>query len=753
MVAKAQTSIEYLLLISSVILFVAIIALAVRDTITPAGEIAGERAAEIETKKGDYGVTPTAITETCTAGAVCGIYHYPENRDCPPGQMLVSACTPTCARICNAEGICGGCNSVPTCTPVCEAPGELCTSINVNPVTVNSGGTVDVDVVFQNTNNAVVRCGTSPSQNIPVQRNISTGVWETAHCVYTNTGATPIAYGITADHGYTQCPIRTVTVNPVPAATCSITANPATQQSPFTSTISASFTNVPANAPITIKCNATDPGVVFTGTGANPAATRQCYYGWVPVDTANIANVSVAQASCTTTVTSRQGVMPTCSIWSNPGSGTGPFNPSIIAAFTNLPPSVNSADIRCDFNSWLNVPVISGVATGSCLLPQLAFDTNASIEANAWHGSTLIATCSNLTGIIGNPNAPCNNNLCDLNPLNASFYDLIVKPQYPTTFSTEISVYSPTFSCNTGTPGVCTGTPCRVRGSQVSRNICALIEDESDFDWNDFVFSTQVTDNADGSMLLRVRNEACSTAANDKLLISFTFPTQKSVRSVEDGIRKNATRMKFEVWPRCQPYVGQTRSFVISNDTTGNPPQNFPPTWDVPQNPESRPIGQPTSLRLEDWVWDEDAAFSLNYQLLSVSNPAAVTCSVFTAPSYHIIGCNDLANGTAAIRVRATDSQGQSSEMTYNVTVGMYFNSFGNMNIPLGGSVAVNLSAYSYDPTYPLNELGYDFVSVQNPSRASCNFVNVGGSTLLNCTGNGLGPIWTVLRVINPSNV
>ena len=245
-----------------------------------------------------------------------------------------------------------------------------------------------------------------------------------------------------------------------------------------------------------------------------------------------------------------------------------------------------------------------------------------------------------------------------------------------------------------------------MRGSQDGENICAMIEDGTDFDWNDYSFSTKVATFSNGDKLLRIYQNSCSADALDGLNITFNFSTPKYILDMHYGIVLDQNQEHF-LWEKCQNSVGELRTFFISN----NPPTNLPPVWNTDALPPATP-GDPFDLNpnpiasggstINQDLWadvsDETADSLLQFSISSQSNPTLTRCAIsanrfLTCPS-------STGSGRNFVSVRAVDSKGVWSEGLFEVVVGAPKINLPNLlTIPVDGDWTIDLRDYSLDST------------------------------------------------------
>lgn len=92
--------------------------------------------------------------------------------------------------------------------------------------------------------------------------------------------------------------------------------------------------------------------------------------------------------------------LASCILDANPSLGTGPFDSQVTTVFSNLPPSVNQALVKCKVSDLgIIVPVTNGTATRTCSYPQVGtvtvFVPNATADT---------ASCSDI--VTDNPALP-----------------------------------------------------------------------------------------------------------------------------------------------------------------------------------------------------------------------------------------------------------------------------------------------------------------------------------------------------------
>ncbi|MFH0971814.1 MAG: hypothetical protein V1835_04575, partial [Candidatus Micrarchaeota archaeon] len=287
--------------------------------------------------------------------------------------------------------------------------------------------------------------------------------------------------------------------------------------------------------------------------------------------------------------------------------------------------------------------------------------------------------------------------------------------------------------------------------------VCALIEDQVDYDWNDINYSSRITYFANNSMLMEVRNIGCDTAARDALFVEFNFSSPKYVVSLNDGIARNGTKMKFRAWSDCHLPPTQTRRFTIQDDNSGNPPVNLPPFWEPMKNPEAFHTGSWEFVRYEDFAWDETDTSLLIYSISSVSNASVLSCVTITNPPNEgrFVRCTGLANGSTTVTMQAQDAAGLSSTASFNASVGLMVNLPVLYTLPLGFTMDLNLTQLAYDPVWPSAALNFTLTRNTLPGVASCSIVSNNSFPFLRCIGTfaSVNPTSVRIRVENPDHV
>ncbi|MFH1442621.1 MAG: LamG-like jellyroll fold domain-containing protein [Candidatus Micrarchaeota archaeon] len=256
---RGQMSLEHVLLVSAVIVFVAIVALATRYVVTAGGSNTGTSGNLLATLKASYAEAPTAIempiyenptaiTPICTPNTVCGTKTGGQNSTCPDGYG-VTPCIMTCDRICsNDGGTCNDCDEY-ECEALCMPPTPTC-AISAAPDEGTGQFTSTITATFSNllpgTTTAAIKCTASDSgESVSIVGDIAS-----RDCVYPEVGIIT-AYAASADAGGANCQV-TVTDNPEPPCVgvqeVRVTNSTLVANQPFS--VYAKFTNCADNSAI-----------------------------------------------------------------------------------------------------------------------------------------------------------------------------------------------------------------------------------------------------------------------------------------------------------------------------------------------------------------------------------------------------------------------------------------------------------------------------------------------------------------------
>ncbi|MFH1257750.1 MAG: hypothetical protein ABIG96_02710 [Candidatus Micrarchaeota archaeon] len=505
---------------------------------------------------------------------------------------------------------------------------------------------------------------------------------------------------------------------------------------------------------------------------------------------------------------------PYCRIIAVPSGGEEPLYTAVIASFFNLPgSSFSSARISCDgndesdfgppdisreefhlivkycnypangaddtFTAWARAGSVickkdiqDQVPAASSPSPSASPSASASPSSSPTASPSSSPSASASPSSSSSPSAPpsaspsaspsptippnfptpiCDVNACDL--VTQQFFDFRVLPNYRPPAPTEIRIFEPAQLCNNG-GGPCKSYPCRVRGSQLGENICALIEDFNDFDWNDFVFSTKVTHYADWTMLFEVKNEACDTAADDQLRVEFNFPISKFVRNINNGVTDRGTNTEFQVFPLCRYRIGNVTAFFISDNAI----TNTPPIWANMPLQDYVYIGNNLpSLDIWNFVGDNSPDSALSFSLTSQTAPSVINCWI-RANRY--LECGPaLAVGNTTVTIRATDLGGYYSEREKTVRTAIL-----QFDIPsravYSGTMTLtwDLRQYASDTKYTDDQLLFLITDQTNPGIMNCFIASEtiwDPERILTCWTNGFltGSNFVTVRAVNLNGI
>lgn len=792
---KAQTAIEYLLLIGASVVFTIIVTLATRDVIFPTGEIIPTRAAQIASAQASFEARPSPLPSStiivlpsCTPGDPCGPNmcvgnqrceqkcsalftcdpanciscgtNTTTNTTCPPTYTLQGGgCTSSCNYGCSGEGVCGTSCNTPDCPAICLPPAPSCQIIANPNNAVGPFGTL-TSVTFANLPAGVIttkiKCNaTDPGLDRPIIGNAASR----NDCRYPPV-AVAQSFPISAvAAGVPPC-ASIVFDNPVPP-TCTLTLTPPDTSGvgPFSRDLKVTFQNLPASIDEAfIWCMSEPPSKQLLD--ASNSVSKTCNYPDVvsATDYYSGARDEGNNVECAVSITNFN--KPAfCTMTATPSGYPGPFTSRIDVTFNLIDPTVSQALIKCSASdAGLMVPTtpVGGytqTAFRNCPYPAVGVSTTYVASASVAGGNP--ASCT--TNIIDTPLViPDVGSLCDVNECNIvtkPFYHLKVFPNYVPPIGYTPPVIDPfniTDSCNNG-GGPCKGEPCRVRGSQDPakiENMCALIEDWEDFDWNDFQFSGRVFNYASGERLLQVKLEEASSAAGNELDVFFDFPVNKYVKLLDSsgpGSWKYDNNPQFVVWPSWPTNVHDTQSFFISD---ANPPSNLPPNWVTVPNPKPLTPGQshvPPYTSLNGYVSDVLTPDGFLDVRVQVHDPSIASCAIIGG-NLHYYRCTGLAWGKTMVSFIAIDQQGLWNAYDVLLTVGPTLEL---PDYPTVWSVVANptqwdLWPYTVNPGGPLSDITFTITKL--PPLVSCT---IAGGHFLSCAKGGLIGEVTV-RATNP---
>ncbi|MFH1750091.1 MAG: hypothetical protein ABH863_00260, partial [Candidatus Micrarchaeota archaeon] len=487
--------------------------------------------------------------------------------------------------------------------------------------------------------------------------------------------------------------------------TCTISETPEWGIGPFSSTIKTTFQNLPPGIDeARIECDANFPTHELQTLDALNSTSKVCNYPAVATTTFyGIDSYDETGVTWCTHFITDYNQPQSCTLTAAPSEFPGPFRSRLTATFTNLEPGVTDTIIKCNpADPGVSIPIEewSHTATRDCDYPSVSSDTTyiATSSVGGIHPTscqTQLTATKSLSFLV----SPCDVRKCDI--FAPTFYSFIDRPNYASS-PPQIGIFDPADSCNNG--GLPCKNACRVRGSVNNENSCALVEDLTDYDWNDFEFETYVQDLPDSSKIMQVRNVQCDTAALNELTVYFDFPTDKYIKhmSLSSVIDETyGTTGEFLVWPNCQSTLGNYAYFYISD--ADNEPTNFPPRVDLIPNPiPIQPGTRPPNLNLYGYVKDETSDSNLIYQVVAQSNTSVINCNVPFGD--HYVVCNPAVGyGDSDITVAIIDEEGLWSVDTYRIHVGPTFD-FGNdyvWNLRTAGSIKTkDLWPYSFDSQY-----------------------------------------------------
>lgn len=433
--------------------------------------------------------------------------------------------------------------------------------------------------------------------------------------------------------------------------------------------------------------------------------------------------------------------VPTCVLTASPDRQAGPFNSLVVATFENLEAGMSTALIKCDAadaGETVGINLATKTASRTCVYPQVSLPKTYTASASA--SGSVVVNCQKEIIDEASETPACIVSNCQLTEAAKPFYNLIVRPLHERS-PDEITIFKTSDICNT-VGGACETDPCRVRGSQVGENVCALIEDWVDFDWNDFIFSTFVSTFNPEERMLEVTMEACDTSAKNELTVEFEFGSLEYIRDLETGETKSGTSMEFLVWPQCQGHMGETRRFFISD----NPPGNWPPVWaNIPAIGPVKVGSNAPSLDLWNYVSDETPDIGLQYQIILQSDPSVISC---TLDSNRYVNCGPALNkGYSDITVIAMDPDSLYSQEEFRVLAGLQF------DLPEEGTLNSDpwlmlLWPLTADPAYPDSSISYTLVSQSDTSVADCK---IEFSNRVTCRVFSSGRTDVTVRATNPA--
>src|SRR3989344_248572 len=722
---RSQTAIEYLLLIGSSVIFTIIVTLAARDVIWPLGPEIIHKTDLFASAKASFGAsTPTisipsaippspSVEVLCNPGDPCGIdvcvgNSYCKqicspartcgidatscvscltstftNSTCPDETYDVAPCQTSCDNTCSS-GACVACDP-PKCDATCTKEVPSCTIVsdrNNEPGPFIS----TITATFKNLDAGITHADLScyPG-DLSSELLIASGSDRiaTKSCDYFD--PLPMTYPITANADGVSCS-STVTISP-PPATCEVLVEPPEGSTRTDFQVTVAYDNIlfaPSNK-ADIRCNQNGgPSTYVPINDITRTASLVCNYpvGGDPPNYEYVIDASTQKEPfpyCFSVIKVRQAMSCTINGGDEPRE-IGAFGVDVMATFTNLEPGIDHALIRCnetDPGELVLISLVNDAAERRCDYPSVTetkmFVANASVC-----GDYSCAMCT--MNIIDDPlpyelSDICDVNKCDIStkPLNGlnPYIDFMVLPDYGPS-PDEIRIMDSSISCN-NMMWPCKGKPqgCRVRGSRLGSSYCALIEDLSDYDWNDYIFSANIITYSANDRLVEVTDEFCSSAAANKLKLMFDFASSNYTRDMEEGDFHYGTSKDYEVWPNCQGYMGRVRHFFVSN--INNPP-NFPPTWStIPEVGFKAPlffVGQTRSIPALGYATDDHSAWNLVLGLVKY-DPNLLDCwlTPLGVPNPTHVTCKALASGTSWVRVSATDESGYYTTTQFAVKV------------------------------------------------------------------------------------
>ncbi|MFH1750297.1 MAG: hypothetical protein ABH863_01310 [Candidatus Micrarchaeota archaeon] len=660
---KAQASMDYLLLIGAAVMFTIVVTLSTREVLISGGEETNIKVAEIIatqqvliTSKPSLLIPsvpePSTIVQDCNPGESCSGPKY-----CHFNTGTWYSCN---GYVCDSSGFCSSpTNELATCSP----------------------------------------CGSKTQ--IFGEDECPVGETNTSWC------ASSCDFGCDAGSGFcnsdcTPAPCAVTCAGGGPPS-CTVNVDITGGEGPFVSVVNVTFNNpVPGMDDAIITCNSTDPGTVIPiNTPENSTGNIYCYFpATSSIQTFNITAHDVGPlpyATCTTEI--MVGPSMTCAFTEGGSVNTGgnsinigPFSTNLVVTYADLEPGVTSALMKCKATDpEVVVPINLTAATSQLICSYPGVLGATSFDANAIAcGNYSCASCIQNITDAAPPIIPdlCNINACDIitKPLHSAvptFLDFRVEPRYYLAPITEIRIMDSLYSCSNPPipPNTCKNDPCRVRGAQVGQNYCVIIEDQIDYDWNDFVFSSHTITYPNGDMLVEVVDEACDTAAADALVAMFDFGSNTYVRDMENSASNFSSSTEYEVWNRCHFDLGLIRHFFVS---TSAAPANRPPKWlTIALRKDTDPImrkipsiGQSASYdglyNLQFFITDDHDAKDLISFAIVDYNSTALDCGLSGPPVVNPanLTCTGLANGYYTVKIKATDTSGYYSNANFWFKVG-----------------------------------------------------------------------------------
>ncbi len=540
------------------------------------------------------------------------------------------------------------------------------------------------------------------------------------------------------------------TPTPTPTPSCSIAGVPNSDVGPFSSTITATFSNLEAGiADALLKCFATDAGE--TKSIAGNTASKQCDYPQTigGLTETNEISATAGSATCTNSVINNPS--QTCTLIAVPASSEGPFSSIVTVTFQNLEAGITDALIKCNStDAGINIPIVASSASRNCDYPFVPattiFTANASIPGT--HPTSCATPITDQKPNLQNEITVCNELYCEINAI-PSIYNLIVNTKYAST-PPRIAVFDPSISCYNG-GAACLKRPCRIRGTQSSDNVCVLIEDWDDYDWNDFIFSANVFNLPDGKQMVSVRNEGCSSAASNELNISFNLPEPKWVKVAETNETKFSENPSFVVWSACQGNKSEVKNYFITD--VNELPDNTPPKWTLMSDPSLlKPGMTPANILLSTFISDAQSPFSALSLDVVAQNASVINCYI----SVDRLVCDAaIAYGKSEVTMAAIDSGGLWATDKVLYRVGPKLSLGNNFPFAIGTNGSIDLWGKTQDLEFPDNLMNYSIIDFPNSTITECGIFNdtaTGSSRYLNCTGITEGKTSIIVRVINPNN-
>ncbi|MEK6953492.1 MAG: right-handed parallel beta-helix repeat-containing protein [Candidatus Micrarchaeota archaeon] len=402
----------------------------------------------------------------CTS---CGTNTF-TNSTCPIGYSLTASCTTSCSYSCSG-GACELC-APPPCEAECSAvcpPGEICTGPTNYCKSDATGNYLcsgyRCDAAGQCTiisNDICSSCGFTSFTN----STCAAGYVLLSSC--TTSCNNVCAAGSCA----ASCEPPACEAQCSPASSCTLSAAPGSGVGPYSSTVTATFSNLePGVTNALLKCFASDAGAPAAINMVTKKASIDCDYPAVPAPAMFEPRASAigGAASCNAAIVDNPP--SSCVLIAIPESGVGPFSSTLTAAFSYLEPGVSQALMKCsaaDAGQSLPIDAVTKTSTRLCNYPAVANPTNNLASAAAIGGA---ASCTDT--VTDNPSPSCINS-CGISLSAPGYYELCsdVSTTSTTTPCVTITSSDVELNCNNyKMAGPSSNSGKGIFVNQVSRNV------------------------------------------------------------------------------------------------------------------------------------------------------------------------------------------------------------------------------------------------------------------------------------------